>query len=304
MEAGDVLKMYLGIMAVIFLFWLFAGGPNTKFRHGGSTFFSPSALPQSQGENAPPRTKEEIESKLQDAKAEAETIQQKIDDIKYSSPYKGKLSLNVGLARSTELAQQYLILQRNPLATEPISITGWTLRSKITGKSAIIGQAVKIPGIPSRTSLESIILNSNDAVYINTERSPAVYSFRINRCTGYLSEAQQFTPYMQYDCPRAIDSKALKPPYPFNDACLDFVEQVPQCRRPTNIPEKLSLDCKSYLHNEINYASCVREYEKTPNFFKNEWRIYLDRDELLWKQKRETIELIDPNNKLVDTLTY
>ena len=40
------------------------------------------------------------------------------------------------------------------------------------------------------------------------------------------------------------------------------------------------------------------------NFFKDDWRLYLNRDEQLWKEKREVIELRDGEGKLVDVVTY
>ncbi len=304
MEAGDVLKFYVGIIVVMFFIWIFMGGPKSKDGTHHSFFSPPTIMGQSgTAKKEPQRTKEEIEADLQTAKEKAETIQKGIEEIKISSPYKGKVSLGVGLARNTTLAQQYVTLQVSPLFKEPIVISGWKIRSKITGRSAIIGQAPKIPALPSRPQLEPIVIKAGDTITMSTGRSPVQTSFRVNLCTGYFSESKTFTPYLRSDCPRTSSDPRLTP-YNYDDQCLDYIETIPQCRRPKNIPQNLTISCKDYLNNEISYSSCVKANEKIATFLKNEWRIYLQSDTLLWKQKREELELIDANNKLVDTLTY
>lgn len=305
MEAGDVLKFYLGIIVVMFFLWLFLGGPNSKESAGRRPLFSSPTItqPSNTMKKEPQPTKEEIEVELQAAEEKAIIIQKDIEDIKISSPYKGKVSLGVGLARNTTPAQQYLTLQVNPLFKEQIPITGWKIRSKITGRNAVIGQAPQIPDLPSRSQLQPISIKAGDTIAVITGRSPVQTSFRLNLCTGYFTETKTFTPDLHNDCPRASSDPRLNP-YNYDDPCLDYIETIPVCRRPKNIPQNLTISCKDYLNNEIGYSACVRANEKTAGFFKNEWYIYLGSDTLLWKQKREELELIDTNNKLVDTLEY
>lgn len=305
MKAGDVLKFYIGIIVVIFFLWIFLGGPNSKDGSPQHPLFSfPTIIePSNTIKKEPQRTKEEIEAELQIAEQKAATIQKGIEEIKISSPYKGKVSLEVGLARNTDPTQQYITLQVNPLFKEPIPITGWKIRSKITGKNAVIGQAPLIPELPSRRELAPISIKAGDTITVITGKSPVQTSFRLNSCTGYLTETKTFTPHLHNNCPRASSDPRLNP-YNYDDACLDYIETIPVCRRPKNIPQKLTISCKDYLNNEISYSTCVVANEKKVGFFKNEWYIYLGNDVLLWKQKREELELIDTNNKLVDTLEY
>ena len=308
MEAGDVLKFYLGLIGVVFLIWLAMGGPNAQKNSGNkrSFFLSPATLPGTTEapQKEKPVTIEEIETKVKTAEGQAQTIQKQIEDIKISSPYKGKIFLEIALARNTNAAQQYLTLRVNPLHKEPIPISGWKIRSKITSKNGIIGQAAVLHGIPSRPNLVPIIVKTGDTIIVSTGKSPVGNaSFRTNLCTGYFTETGSFTPYLRQECPRASSDPRLTP-YNYDDPCLDYIETIPVCRRPKNIPQKLTISCKEYLNNEISYGMCVKAYEKTPGFIKNEWRIYLGSSEPLWKQKREELELLDTNNKLVDTLHY
>ena len=54
---------------------------------------------------------------------------------------------------------------------------------------------------------------------------------------------------------------------------------------------------------EINYdrTEFRRDDDK---FFKNEWRIFLGRNEEQWRTKREVIRLLDKDGRIVDVYTY
>lgn len=307
MEAGDVLKLYLGIMVAIFLIWLLAGGPNAG-KSGGfnlTSFFLPTAVsPQSmQVPQEKEKTLDEIEWGVKDATSKAETIQQGIKNVRESSPYKGKVFLAEGQARDRTLTQQYITLSVSSLFRDSIAISGWKLHSTITGKTATIGEAPSIPAFPSRSELQAITIRSGDLVTVNSGSSPIGTSFRANACTGYFAQSYTFIPSVRIDCPRVADDASLTPKT-YDDACLDFIQQIPACTVPKNVPVALSSLCKNYIATKITYAACVSDYKGSPGFYKNEWRIYLNSSELLWKEKREEIELIDADNKLVDTIFY
>ena len=73
---------------------------------------------------------------------------------------------------------------------------------------------------------------------------------------------------------------------------------------PVSIPPTLSPACQEFIVKTANYDACVERHRTDKNFFKDDWRLYLGRDEELWKEKREVIELRDEDGKLVDVVIY
>ena len=61
---------------------------------------------------------------------------------------------------------------------------------------------------------------------------------------------------------------------------------------------------QEHIAYKINYNSCVDVHKNDATFSRLEWRVFLGRDQELWKVKRETLLLIDDKGKLVDSLSY
>jgi hypothetical protein len=70
------------------------------------------------------------------------------------------------------------------------------------------------------------------------------------------------------------------------------------------MPIYLSQGCQDAIVTKLNYNSCVDMHRNDPGFYRLEWRIFLKREEELWKSKREIIKLLDETGKVVDYISY
>ncbi len=184
---------------------------------------------------------------------------------------------------------------------KPLPISGWTLEGK-TRLDLEIGNASPLPYSGRLNREYPVLLKPGEKAVVITGKSPIGVSFRLNKCSGYLGQFQDFEPYIPKECPRAIDEDI---PANLDDSCLDYLERLPRCEIPGNLSETpLSPACREYLGRKINYNACVDAHKNNPDFYKPEWRIYLGRSARLWKAERETIILHDGNGKIIDWKSY
>ena len=66
------------------------------------------------------------------------------------------------------------------------------------------------------------------------------------------------------------------------------------------IPEDIGPECTAYVTSKINYNTCVDKHRLDSDFYKPEWRVYLNRPEELWDSRREFIKLLDQNKQTID----
>lgn len=227
------------------------------------------------------------------------------------SPLKGKIRF--GYDRSTyyygsddkdATNQEYLSIQTEQDITEKIHLTGLVIKSAVSGIKIEIGKGVYLYFSGTVNPAQDIFLGPDETAYIITGRSPLGVSFRVNKCLGYLSKNQNFTPYLYGNCPAVRDEPMPKAPNQLNDKCLDYIEYFPTCTTFTTGKLELSPECNNFLIEKTTYSYCVQAHKNDEDFYQTDWRIYLSRDETIWKSKRETIELLDQNDKLIDSVSY
>ena len=175
----------------------------------------------------------------------------------------------------------------------------------MTGNQVDIRTGATVYYANAVNSLESISVNPGDIVNIMTGRSPIGYSFKINKCTGYLKNStQNFIVALPTVCPRITDYPLPARPNAFNDKCLEFLNTVSSCETENKYPDGLQLSCKTFVAERANYSRCVTDFGNDKNFLSPDWRIYLARDYAIWKTKREIIDLIDQKGNVISTYTY
>ncbi len=217
------------------------------------------------------------------------------------SRYKGKVSLSASWAsRETDPQKEYIEISASYSNKEPVSITGWTLKGK-QGFSATIGQGAYLVYSAQLNTQGAIFLGPNDRATIVTGHSPIGTSFRLNLCTGYFNQFQDFTPTLPQECPRISENEI---PVNYPDACTDFIRSLSSCRMPlTAVPLGAGNDCTNFVSEKANYNGCVSAHKSEDNFYKPEWRIYLGRDNELWGT-RDSITLFDNEGKIVAQTSY
>jgi hypothetical protein len=207
-------------------------------------------------------------------------------------------------AQSSEAQEEYLRIVATPQAEKPVSLEGMTLRGSALGTNVSIPLATNLPVLGTPNLKIAVSLPPTGRAIITSGRSPIGTSFRVNICTGYLDQFQSFTPTLRQECPEPLDE--LKAVGPYEEAsCQAFVKTLPRCRAfSETFPADISASCKAFITNNLNYNSCVQRNEKAETFYKNEWRLFLDRTGELWKNRQEIIKLFDAKGNTVDAITY
>ena len=135
---------------------------------------------------------------------------------------------------TNDVAKEYIQIVASRRNLQPINISNWSIRSAVTGKGLQIGAGSYLPFGGQVNSEGAIFLNPGDRAVIVTGRSPFGVSFRLNTCTGYLEQFQDYTPRLPLECPRAIDENFSTGIGGLNDECLDFLESIRKCQLTTS----------------------------------------------------------------------
>ncbi|OHA18882.1 MAG: hypothetical protein A2836_00630 [Candidatus Taylorbacteria bacterium RIFCSPHIGHO2_01_FULL_45_63] len=265
----------------------------------GGSYTYQGYTPTSGGATETPKTAEEIK-----AEQEASTLKGTItiSYVTHGWSYGSQ-------SGSDPAAGEYVTLVADRDNTEKILLSGMELRSPITGKGAKIGNGVYLPYQSQLNTSQPIFLSPGETAYIATGRSPIGISFRLNKCTGFYEQFQDFVPGLQQECPAisdyGVESVTVDNPNALNDACIDYIRSFQRCAVPVNpYPKEIDRECQIFIEKRAAYNYCVSSYKNTADFYKPEWRIFLGRTELLWKDRRELIKLLDQNGKTVATYTY
>jgi hypothetical protein len=247
-----------------------------------------------------------IEYQLAEAQRKADNIQTQIkeeQEKKISSEFKGKILLSWG-SQSDNPTYEYLILRADNQNKQPVNITGWRLTSTVTGNTSTIGKAVKLYFSNSQNVEEDVLLSPGQTAYIITGTSPIGFGFRVNKCSGFLEQFNDFTPGLYTLCPGFFDEYLKTVPRNIpNENCYNLVRYYPSCTVQTQpLSNAYSPECQSFVYSKINYPHCVDVYKSDKDFYSNEWRIYLKRSQSLWRTGREEIVLYDTLGKKVGSI--
>lgn len=279
------------LICAVFALAIFGGTRNTK-SPSGSTVPSPAERKMSLNQ---------IRSSLNKTEREVNKLQKEIaaeQEKQKSSVYKGKVTISV--RPSTKTSTEYVDIYVSPSVTEPINITGWKLVSTSTNQSVTIPKSTQLYFQRQINSEENVILRGGERAYIITGSSPIGYGFKVNKCSGYLSQYTSFYPNLSTRCPAPEDEDtSMIPNRVINDKCFDLIESLPSCRIPKPLSNEYSVECKEFLIEKINYPYCINAHKNDADFWQKKWYVYLKRSSPLWKTRRETVILYDSLGKPV-----
>ena len=297
----DDIKWFIGFLLVVGLIW-FGGGGLHRF-----TTEKPFIKPFSTGGTG---------QTYGNGNTQAQKIQNEIKTVGASgsvSSLKGTVTIGsvrtvspsgIGTNFTNNADQEYVQIRATSDNSAPILLSGMTLKSQVSGQTAVIGNGAYLIFPGTVNSEEQIYLKPGETAYITTGRSPVGYSFRLNKCSGYLAQSQQYTPYISAECPYAKNEPLPPPPNGINDQCLDYLDSIPQCTITPNPPNSLSHECQVFITTKINYPQCIAGHKNDADFYRGEWRVFLGRSDPIWKTRREIVDLLDRSGKVVDSYTY
>lgn len=335
MAAGEAKSDFwwlVGVLALLGLAWLVTGGPTNPDARIGPFLRPPvpldtgttTATYQSPSTGSPPAGRVGYYY----------AGNQPVPDASHSS-YFDQFSFDTGNARyEYQPNQEYIAL--NYRGQVPVDITGWYLtngkgeRNYDVGGKLVRGQsdAMVIPqvaklfvsGVASQI-MNNLIMPSNGRVIITTGRLPSssdfpsVMSFQTNSCTGYLGALPDYRiqPYLGSYCPVPRDWPGISQ---MSSDCYNFIGSLGTCHTPiferksdgfTYIDgreDRLTSPCRDFVKTNYNYNGCLANFSVQSDFYKPEWRVFLNRSWELWAAERETITLYDKNNKIVAQTKY
>lgn len=281
------------LICVVLALSVFGGAKNAKpIYSNGSTIPSPEERQLTQSE---------IEYNLNDAQYKVNQLQQELaaEELKKnSSVYKGKISMYV--YNSSSAGTEYVDIMADYANKEPINITGWKLLSTSTNQSTVIPQSTLLYFAGQQNTEQDVILNPGEHAYIITGRSPIGYGFKVNKCSGYLSQYTTFYPGVWTNCPAPRDEdQSSIPNRVVNDNCFSLINSLGSCRVPEPLSNAYSWECQAFLTEKINYPYCISNHKSDKDFWGNAWYVYLKRSEPLWRYQRETVILYDSVGKPV-----
>lgn len=299
MSAGRDLLLFILFIIVLGVVWVWTGGPSRSLAHSGwflngqlyavpsiatSTYDTASTTP-------PQNTGTSTNTGGTTAPASG------------PSPYAHLVTLTPANASATNPASEFIVLQASSQLQNNLTISGWTLESA-SGTRVSIGNAVETPVLGQMYASDPIAIGPGSVVVLVSGRSPNGASFRVNECTGYLGQFQSYAPPLQKQCPTPGSELSRYPQLSSDNSCWSFVQNIPQCTlNTTPISGNLSSSCQNFIANALSYNGCVTLHQDDPGFYRDEWRVYFDSNQELWKS-HDTIRLLDENGALVAQTVY
>lgn len=291
------LAVLLGIIAIA----LFGGVKNSIILNQSGNPIPPPSQRQ--------LTQDEISYQLQNTQYQTEQLKQKLaaeQEAKIASQYKNQITMTWGSYSATEPNQEYLIIEANYNNKNPIKITGWQIKSGLTGQIIKLPQSTALYFSNINNSDEDVWLSPGEKAYIISGRSPIGYGMHTNICSGYLAQSNNFTPGLYTQCPLPKDeSSAYISHTPNNNTCFDLINSLSSCYvYPKALDNTYSYECQQFVSTKLNYQSCAERHKNDSNFYSPKiWYIYLKHDQIIWQKKYEVVTLYDQFGKKISTIT-
>lgn len=248
---------------------------------------------------------------------EVKMIKEEVDvavESKNRSVYYDAVSLSIGGARAEQRNEEYLTMDVDNDVESLINVTGWTVKSLVSGRGGKIGKGVAtLDEDRPWYGEKDILLAAGDEAVITTGGAAGIRtSFLTNECMGYF-DYDRFTPGISSSCPLlenedlehfglAYDDFHREREY---DECIDAIESVSSCEIVHSPDRDLVDNCRDFIRDYSNYDGCVELHKNDEDFYGDEWRIFLNstRNDI-WREEREAIGLFDRDGKVVDVVTY
>ncbi|HUY05557.1 MAG TPA: hypothetical protein VMV62_02495 [Candidatus Paceibacterota bacterium] len=224
------------------------------------------------------------------------------------SPYHGIVTMDhsVSGAGSADPRNEYIEIRVAQDANVPVDISGWTLMSEASGSSSSIPKGTETPTSGIVNAAQDIVLTAGEQAIIISGQSPIGASFRENKCIGYFSGFQRFTPSLPLNCPAPSDELAsfYGTGYIRDASCIDYVNTLSRCQAALTPPTTVSGMCQGFLVKYLNYNGCVDAHRSDADFKGDTWHVYLGRSDSMWRPQHEVVKLLDTTGKTVDAFTY
>lgn len=307
---------FIGVFVFIFIIWIATGGPLHPLAFTGPTLAQPGELGGGTYLQFPRASfsigssKVSLPGSSNNSVNSGTSIPTFIGGSVFGtpSPYRDIVRMNhyISGAGSTDPGNEYIEISIAQNAGVPVDLSGWSLSSDATGNSVRIPKGTEIPTSGVVNAAEDIVLTPGTRAIIISGQSPIGASFRENKCIGYFSTFQKFSPSLPLNCPSPSDDliSFYGPNYIRDSFCIDQVNKLSRCQVTLTPPNGVSNACQSFVVKYLNYNGCVDAHKSDTDFAGNTWRIYLGRTNSMWRMRNELVKLLDMNGKTVDAFSY
>lgn len=291
----------IGIILLFFALWLVGGGPNRPISFQGpylTPITTTGDTADAYGGERQARSPGLLGDLLGDGGTQISTGN--------ASAQRGSVTLerSTSGARASDPEEEYVTIRLSSSAQSGVSVTGWQLKSEVSGASLIIPSGVEVLRMGSVNQASAIMLAPGEDAVITTGRSPAGSSFQENICTGYLDQFQAYTPSLESSCPVPLAEFDDYFENEGDEECENFVRSIDYCSTDVDMPSEVSSTCERFVEERLTYTGCVRAHEKDADFSIPVWRVFAGGRTTLWGDDRDVIQLIDASGKIVDVLSY
>ncbi len=224
-----------------------------------------------------------------------------------SSPLRGKLWIS-GVHRATKADQEYVTISTKSTLPPGTLITDMTLKSVVSGEVLTIPKGVGLPFANQINQADPIYINPGQKIYVVSGISPLGYSFRINKCTGYFEQFQNFYPMLPLTCPIIKSYPRPAPPNELSDKCITTISNLSRCKLPASYTDPgtndQEHDCVTFIQDHVGYDNCVNLERYNTDFLGTGWWTYENHGTPVWKTTREIIWLLDRDGKFISQYSY
>jgi len=235
-----------------------------------------------------------------------------IDELGEFSSVAGMVEIikDVDTVNIDDIFYEYVEIRANANNVQPINISDWSLQSMISDVWIGIPQGANLYTAGDVNELQDIYLRPGESAIVATRQSPVGVSFRVNRCSGFLGDTQEFEPPLSTLCinPQEVVLPTIENLKEYGDECVAFAENFSRCTYVTSQVEgfgDLSQACRERIQPRLTYNFCSGAHAEDSDFYsEQEWRIFLNQENPLWKENYEIIRLLDEDQRTVDVFNY
>ena len=288
---------FIGVFVFIFVIWMATGGPLRPLSLAGPTLAQPEELGGGTYMQLPralfgignskvslPGSSSNYNSGNQNSVTSIpSSIPSLIGGITFGtpSPYREivRMSHSISGIGSVNPGNEYLDIYIPQNAGVPVNISEWRLVSEATGNAATVPKGTEIPISGIVNASQQIVLTPGTRAILISGQSPIGASFRENKCIGYFSTFQTFSPSLPQNCPVPSDEllASYGPNYIRDSVCIERVKKIPRCQISFSLPQDSTSACQSFVVKYLNYNGCVEAHKNDPDIMGNTWRVYLGR---------------------------
>lgn len=311
---------FVGVFVFIFLIWIATGGPLHPIAYtgptlaepaelGGGTYLSLPRAPFAVG-NSQVVLPGSTNSSVGLIGGTSNSLPPLVGGSPFGtpSPYTTIVRMDhaVSGSGSRDPKNEYVEISVAANAGVPVDITGWTLSSDVTGNAMTIPKGTEVPTSGIVNEAQDIVLVPGTRAILISGQSPIGASFRENKCIGYFSSFQTFSPPLPQNCPVPSDEFAsfYGASYVRDPVCIDAINKLSRCQVALTPPNAVSGACQSFIVKYLNYNGCVDAHRSDADFAGNTWRVYLGRTSPMWRSTHEIVKLLDSTGKTVDAFSY